>query len=82
MNPLSIALAFIVFWLVIGLGLFLFFNTLAALLKHARAGVELGLLAPARVRHSLALVLDTGLLLLGMAMVAAGGYATYVVVYR
>ena len=82
MNPLGIALAFVVFWLIIGLGAFLFFNTLSAFFKNMRAGVVLGLLPTVKLRSSLAILLDLTLLFLGMAVMLAGLYANYVVIYR
>ena len=82
MNPLGMALTFVALWLIIGLGAFLFFNTLSAFFKHMRVGVVLGLLPAAKLRSNLAIFLDLTLLLLGMAMMLAGLYATYVVIYR
>jgi len=83
MNPAAIAVVFILFWLVIGLGLFLSLTSLALLsrswgtmgvrTKHRRAG------PPGRSRGwGLHIVVA----LLGLALVYAGGYATYTVIYR
>ena len=82
MNPLGMALTFVALWLIIGLGAFLFFNTLSAFFKHMRAGEVLGLLPTAKLPSSLSILVDFTLLFMGMAMMVAGLYASYVVIYR
>jgi len=47
-----------------------------------RAGVVLGLLPTAKLPSSLSIIVDFTLLFMGMAMMVAGLYASYVVIYR
>jgi len=79
MHPIGIALAFLVFWSLVAAGVFLAVS----------AGHRLRLVAARRghgeVIHldaaaGVAVVLHVATLALGLAMVAAGVYATYVVV--
>jgi len=83
MNPLAIAAAFITFWLIIGLGLFLSLNSLAFLWR-SRGGVAIKgnphWAGP--MRWALAQGLALLLILIGLALISTGGYATYTVIYR
>ena len=72
MNPMGIALAFLAFGLVSGLGVFIVGNTAPALVRSTGAS---------RTREGMALFMYASLLLLGLAMILAGGYATYKVIY-
>ncbi len=72
MNPMGIALAFLAFGLVSGLGVFIVGNTAPALVRST--GVS-------RMRAGAARFTYAGLLLLGLAMILAGAYATYKVIY-
>ena len=79
MNPLGLGLAFVLFWVVIGLGLFITFSGLMGLGKGpAVSGIT--------ARHSATrLMRQFGhaiLLAIGLGMVVAGGYAIYAVIYR
>lgn len=82
MNPLGIALVFVVFWLVIGLGLFLFFYNLASLRRHSCSAVLARVVAVEPLRHNIETAVSVALLLIGVGMVYAGAYATYIVIYR
>jgi hypothetical protein len=79
MSPLGIGLAFLVFWTAIALGLFLFFFGLISLGK-ARAVYGV---AVEHAMHRMAVsAAYAAILVVGLALVAAGVYANYVVLYR
>lgn len=82
MHPLSVALAFMFFWLVTGLGLFLFSNNLVGLFKRVRVNQEAGFVAMGYRKQGWLLGLNLVLVLAGLAMMFYGGYATYMVIYR
>lgn len=82
MHPLSIALVFMFFWLVTGLGLFLFSNNLIGLVRRLKLTQVKGLIAMGYHRQAWLLGLNVLLALAGLVMMLYGGYATYVVIYR
>lgn len=82
MHPLSIALAFMFFWLVTGLGLFLFSNNLVGLWRQLRLNQETGLIATGYRKQTWMLGLNLVLALAGLTIMLYGGYATWVVLYR
>ena len=78
MHPIGIVLAFLVFWSLVAAGLFLVLSAgrrLRRVPQRRAMGEVLHLDAAAGV----ALVLHVATVALGAAMVAAGAYATYVV---
>jgi len=79
MNPVGIGLAFMLFWALVGLGLFL---TFAGFLGLGQAPAAHGITA----RHSASGAFGqfgyAVMLLVGLVMLASGGYAIYAVVYR
>ena len=80
MNPIGIAIAFVMFWGVIGLGLFL---TATGIVGLAKKGGIIGYAAQAEnARLTASTAMYMIVLLAGLAMVYAGGYATYAVIYR
>ncbi|MDP2935216.1 MAG: hypothetical protein Q8O86_01860 [Dehalococcoidia bacterium] len=79
MNPLGIAMAFLAFGLVSGLGVFIVVNTLPAYSRELTA--EVGLVSTAHLRRSLAMFVHTLVLVVGVMLIIAGAYATYRVVY-
>ncbi len=83
MNPLGLALAFVLFWAMIGLGLFLIF---AGAVGIARREDTVGLLARSVAvqgsRQAVELVVNGVLLAVGVALAYGGAYATYMVIYR
>ncbi|MDO8671616.1 MAG: hypothetical protein Q7O66_09325 [Dehalococcoidia bacterium] len=72
MNPLGIALAFMAFGLVSGLGVFIVGNTVPSLMRST--GISSMGAGTARFTYA-------SLLLLGLAMILAGAFATYKVIY-
>ena len=79
MHPIGIALAFLVFWSLVAAGAFLALSAGSRLRQVAVRRV------PGEVIHldagaGIALVLHAVTIALGLAMIAAGAYATYVVV--
>lgn len=82
MHPLSIALGFMFFWLVTGLGLFLFSNNLVGLWRRVRINQETGIIAVGIRKQALLLGFNLVLVLAGLAMMLYGGYATYMVIYH
>lgn len=79
MNPLGIAVAFFAFGLVSGLGVFIVVNTLPAYSRELAA--EVGLVSTAHLRRRLAIFVHTVVLLVGVILTVAGGYATYRVIF-
>ncbi|TAK28888.1 MAG: hypothetical protein EPO21_21775 [Chloroflexota bacterium] len=80
MNPIGIAIAFVMFWGVIGLGLFLMATGVVGL---AKKGGIIGYAAHAETaRMTTSTVLYMVALLAGLAMTYVGAYATYAVIYR
>ncbi|GEM_PF-6725504 len=82
MHPLSIALAFMFFWLVTGLGLFLFSNNLVGLWRRLKATQVTALIATGYRKQTWLLGLNVLLAMAGLVMMLYGGYATYLVIYR
>ncbi|MBI4319159.1 MAG: hypothetical protein HY675_11770 [Chloroflexi bacterium] len=83
MNPIGIALAFVLFWAMIGLGLFLTFSGVVGLVRRedtvgivVRSGTAQG------TRQVAELIVNAVLLVVGLALAYAGAYATYTVIYR
>ena len=72
MHPLGFVFAFAAFGLVGGLGLFIAGNTASGLFR---------LLRRSQQRQSPIMFVYSSLLLAGLAMIVAGGYATYRVIY-
>ena len=79
MNPLGIGIAFMLFWGLIGLGLFL---TFAGFLGLGKAPAAHGITARHSASGALGQLGYAIMLLAGLVMLASGGYAVYVVVYR
>lgn len=82
MHPLSIALAFMFFWLVTGLGLFLFSNNLVGIWKQMKLNQTTGVIATAYRKQTWMLGMNLVLALAGLAMMLYGGYATWTVLYH
>ncbi len=81
MNPLGLFLAFLILGLAIGLGLFFCANSTATFLREARRSTRVGLATHGGLHGTLVMFTHTVFLLLGMALIAAGAYATYAVIY-
>lgn len=79
MNPLGIGLAFIVFWAAIGLGLFLTFSGLIGLGNVRRT---YGITAEHSATQLTVALTQALVLVAGLALLVAGAYANYVVLYR
>ena len=81
MNPVGIAIAFVLFWALIGMGLFL---TTTGIVGLAKKGTGIGYAARAEVatKQATGLMIYMIVLLAGLAMTYAGAYATYAVIYR
>ena len=78
MNPIGIALAFLVFWSLVAVGSFL---TLSAGKRLRRVGGRVrGGAVPMDAGIGVSMALHAFTALLGAMMIAAGLYATYVVV--
>lgn len=81
MNPLGIALAFLAFGLVSGLGVFMVVNTVPAIAGDVRTTNGMGKINDSLWQQGGAMVIHASLFLLGIAFILAGAYATYVVIY-
>jgi len=81
MHPMGIALAFLVFWSLVAAGTFLLLTATMRLRRVAGRKVTGGAIPHATVADSLAIGFHMLVGLLGAALVAAGLYATYVVVF-
>lgn len=79
MNPIGIALAFLVFWSLVAAGGFLTL-TAGTRLRHVGARSRAGAAVPVDAALGVAVVLHVVTLLLGAAMIVSGLYASYVVV--
>lgn len=78
MNPVGIALAFLVFWSLVAAGVFL---TVSSGNRLRRVAVrQHGEVIHVDTAAGVALVLHVVTLVIGLAMIFAGVYATYVVV--
>ena len=82
MHPLSIALAFMFFWLVTGLGLFLFSNNLVGIWKQMKLNQTTGFIATGYRKQTWMLGMNLVLALAGLAMMLYGVYATWTVLYQ
>lgn len=82
MNPIGIALAFMFFWVVLAVGLFLVVFSVRRLARHNELRrssiVATQMLTGTSV---LAYVVEAVLLVVGLAMVYFGVSATYIVIY-
>ena len=83
MNPIGIAMAFLLFWAMIGLGLFLMANSVV---KLSRGNASLGAVAQAATSGSTLIKMETVvslvLLVAGAALTWVGGVSVYNVIYR
>lgn len=79
MNPIGIGLAFTLFWGAIGLGLFMTFSGFLGLGKSRRLYGVTAEHSASQVASSLT---NAVLLVAGLALVAAGAYANWAVLYR
>jgi len=78
MNPIGIALAFLVFWSLVAAGTFLTLSA-GSRLRHVGGRVRGGAV-PMDAGIGVALALHVFTLALGAIMIVAGVYATYVVI--
>ncbi len=79
MNPIGIALGFMVFWSLVAAGGFLTI-TAGNRLRHVAVRRQHGEVLHLDVSTGVALILHGVTLALGLALISAGVYATYVVV--
>ncbi len=83
MNPIGIAMAFLLFWAMIGLGLFLVANSV---IKLSRGTASLGLMAQAMTRGTAQVkveaVVSMLMLVAGCALTWVGATSLYMVIYR
>ncbi len=79
MNPIGIAVAFTMFWAAIGLGLFLCFS---GIIGFGQSRKVYGLTAEHSVPQVVGSLRYAVMLVIGLALLVAGGYANYVVLYR
>lgn len=79
MNPIGIALAFLIFWSLVAAGMFLTV-TAGNRLRHVTARRQRGEVLHVDTATGVALVLHVVTLALGLGMILAGTYATYVVI--
>ncbi len=80
MNPVGIALAFLVFWSLVAAGVFLTL-TGASRLRHLAVRRATGGLDRVQVADGVAAALQLVAVLVGAAMIVSGTYATYVVLF-
>lgn len=79
MNPIGIALAFLIFWSLVAAGTFL---TVSAGIRLRRVGGRVrGGAVPVDAGIGVAMALHVVTAALGVMMIAAGLYATYVVLF-
>lgn len=80
MNPVGIALAFLVFWSLVAAGVFL---TVAGAnrLRHVAVRRGTGGAARLQIADGVAVVIQLATMAIGAAMVFSGLYATYVVLF-
>ena len=81
MSLLGIALAFMAFGLVAGLGVFTVTSSVPAVIHGFSPNPGLSHYGGSWVRWSLAMVTHLGLLLIGIMLMLAGALATYRVIY-
>ena len=83
MNPIGIAIGFVVLWIIIGMGLYLTCSRIVAINKQQ---APLGFIARVFITDGpvqvVTLVLNLVLLAIGLMMILFGGYATYNIIYR
>ena len=79
MHPIGIALAFLVFWSLVAAGAFLALSA-GSRLRHVAVRRVPGEVIHLDAAAGVALALHAVTIALGLAMIAAGAYATYVVV--
>jgi len=79
MNPIGIALAFLVFWSLVAVGTFLLLTATGRLRRVGGRGVTQGDVVHMTAADGLAIGLHLMMGLVGALMVIAGLYATYVV---
>ncbi len=83
MNPLGLALAFVVLWAMIGLGIFLL---VTAGVRLAKMEMPLGAVAQAviagQARARTETIISTVMLLAGVTLAYVGGNGIYTVIYR
>lgn len=80
MNPVGLALAFVFFWLTVGIGLFL---VSLAMVRVSRTRPALGIVASNRNRAALReLLVSTVFLIAGGALVYYGVSSSYYVIFR
>jgi hypothetical protein len=83
MNPIGIALAFILFWAMVGLGLFLMANSLAKLGRQSgsfRAVAQAISAGATEVRVQI--VVNLGLFIVGAVLAWLGASSVYTVIYK
>lgn len=83
MNPIGLAMAFMLFWGMIGLGLFLMANSVV---KLGRGNASLGLIAQTMTtgtgQMKMQTVVSLALLVVGVALTWVGANSVYNVIYR
>lgn len=83
MNPLGIALAFVLFWATIGLGLFLMFSSGVRLSRRrSSVGVVARFITTEGTRQAVDLLVNWVLMLIGASLTYVGGVAIYNTIYR
>ncbi len=83
MNPLGIAMAFVVLWAMIGLGVFLIATAAVRLTKkEAPMGAVATAMVAGETRVQAKTVVSVVLLLAGIVLTYVGGNGIYTVIYR
>ncbi len=82
MNPLGIAIFFIVLWSIVGAGLYLTFSRISALKnQQGPLGVTARLFLTERPSQVFSLIVNIVLLVVGLLMVVGGLYITFRIIY-